>query len=255
MCVDIYPTIFNAILSIFCGTVCVVNKQTHGVRSLSRQTLNVHSRECTWLNFIWGDIYTRLFRFTIPIPEEDIRIGTEGGLGDMVLHCMYSTQRWKWNPHCEHGWSATSDPFSWMSIRFHFSTSYFICDPAFTMRKQRIHHLRIWRMAKWNGLLKDRGKVWRRPLLPCSSTTWLPGLPLTFHGLILLLLLSTCGPADQSQAFLLRPTALIGWEQGLRRVLLAYLAILSQWARAAHWSRNQSGNLCQVSSIFFFFKF
>ena len=47
MCVDIYPTIFNAILSIFCGTVCVVDKQTHGVRSLSRQTLNVHSRECT----------------------------------------------------------------------------------------------------------------------------------------------------------------------------------------------------------------
>ena len=71
-----------------------------------------------------------------------------------------------------------------------------------------------------------------RPIPPsflsCSLTTWLPGLPLTFHGLILLLLLSTCGPADQSQAFLLRPSALIGREQGLRRVLLAYLAILSQ---------------------------
>ena len=68
-----------------------------------------------------------------------------------------------------------------------------------------------------------------RPILACSPTTWLPGLPLGFLPWIdpppAPELLSTCGPTNQSQPSLLRPRPLIGREQWLRRVLLAYLAI------------------------------
>ena len=96
------------------------------------------------------------------------------------------------------------------------------------------HSSRLVYLQRWSRYLTERlrkGTRIGRPIHPCLHPDYLvarvtPYLPWIDPPAPELL--STCGPTDQSQLSLLRPRPLIGGEQWLRRVLLAYLAILSQ---------------------------
>ena len=96
------------------------------------------------------------------------------------------------------------------------------------------HSSRLVYLQRWSRYLTERlrkGTRIGRPIHPCLHPDYLvarvtPYLPWIEPPAPELL--STCGPTDQSQLSLLRPRPLIGGEQWLRRVLLAYLAILSQ---------------------------